>query len=116
MTRNVTHTEFDPERLFQQLETAAEEMAEARYAAGLLEKQEKVLLSKLELQWQRSGHSVASSKTFALADPKYETHINGMVEAQRKATLTTAHYNNIRAYVDLVRTKETSARALIHGR
>lgn len=107
--------EFDPEKLFHQMEEAGAEYAEARYTSARLEKLEKVLLAKLQLEWQRSGHSVASSITFALADPKYEKHLEGMHIAQRESTLAWAHYENLKAYVDLIRTREASARHMIHN-
>jgi multidrug resistance efflux pump len=104
---------FDPDRAFLQLEEAAEEWAQARYQADLLEETQKIMLAEIAQGYVKEGaRSHAEAENRAKADPRYRRHVEGMCAARQKSNRTQTHYKNLQALADMRRTEEASMRAL----
>ena len=101
---------FDPDKAFQEMEKAAEEMAETEYQASLLEELKPVMLAQLISKL--SDFAFNRAEVMAKADPVYEGHIKGMVAARQKANRARARYKNLQALFDGRRTVEASTRAM----
>ena len=106
------HNSYDPDHVFRELEEAAERMTDFEAQANQMDEMKKPVLASLTLDHMKSEKSRAMAETRALADPSYETHIIGMIEARRKSNRAKAHYHNMRALADARRTQEASIRAL----
>ncbi len=107
---------FDPDHIFRELEEAAEAMVTAQEKARLLEELKKPRLAALTLDEMRTCKSRVEAETRALANPEYETYVQGMVEAGRQYERAKAKYHNQRVLAELRRSQESTARALAHGR
>lgn len=103
---------FSPDKMFHEMEQAAEKMADQQAQADQLTELKKSRLAALTLDYMKECKSRAEAEVRALADPEYETYIVGMIEAARRANRAKAHYHNLRALGDARRTQEASARAL----
>lgn len=101
---------LDPDADFRELETAAEEHADAEHAASQLEEMKKVLLAQLITGMD--GKSVAAKEHAALADPRYADHVAKMTAARRRANIAKARLLHRRGLSDMRRTVEVSARRL----
>lgn len=103
---------FDPDRMFAELEKAAEERAEAEYFAHLLEKNGEIIIAELTVKAKQDGHAIGICKDIARSDPKWKVHVEGEAEAIRRRSRARARLENLRALADARRTMEASARAL----
>jgi len=103
---------YDPEKQFEMLEKAVDEMAEAVYQEFLLDKHEKILLSKLVGELQLGGNisSVAKAEHAARSSEAYIMHIKGLAVAKKTLCKTKASYDNLKALAEARRTQESSAR------
>jgi hypothetical protein len=103
---------YDPDKIFAELEKAAELMADRQYEADLLSELQKPTLATIILRHIKSGLAVNRAEQEALADPDYEKHVRGMVAAKREANKSKSHYRNLEALADARRTQEASTRRL----
>ena len=103
---------FSPERMFHELEDAAEDMANLQAQAGQLTELKKSRLAALTLDYLKDCKSRVEAEVRALADPQYTEYITGMIEAERMANRAKAKYHNMRALGEARRTEESSRRAL----
>ena len=103
---------FSPDRMFHEMEEAAEQMASLQAQADQLTELKKSRLAALTLDYMKSCKSRVEAEVRALADPQYEEYVTGMIEAERRANRAKAKYHNLRALSDARRTQEASARAL----
>ena len=76
---------YDPEKQFEMLEEASDELAKAVYKEFLVEKNEKILLSKLISEHLLGGNisSVAKAEHAARCSKEYLTHIKGLAIAKK---------------------------------
>ena len=108
-----TYVQFDPNDIFLKLESAAEEMAEADEIAMRLEELKSVLMAEIAVAYRDGGKSLGEAEMRAKADPRYRTHIEGMCIARRKANRARAKYADLKIWVEMKRTAESSARTMI---
>ena len=104
---------YDPQKIFDALEQAAEERAEAEQEAMLLERQGEILLG--ELMWkvrQKEDCPASMCKEIARTKPEWALHIKGEAEAVRKRSRARARYENLRVLASARQTEESSRRAL----
>lgn len=99
---------FDANKLSNEICTAGENWADAEAIASQLEELKKVVLS--ELMNTGSG-SVASREMAALSSIEYRNHIEGMIEARRKANRLKVRYKALETLAELRRTQESTKRA-----
>ena len=107
------HNTYDPQVIFDALEQAAEEKAEAEYNAHLLERNGEILLGQLIWQTRQVEKCPASlCKEVARTKSDWETHIKGEAEAIRARSRARARYENLKILAEARRTQEASARYL----
>lgn len=114
--------DFDPDRLTQEVIAAGEEWAEQDAAASSLEETKKSLLAKIVLEITegnfRSGDlgdkpkaiSIAAAESRALADPRYEQHLELMVFARKEANRMRVRYDLGRMRLELIRSLQATLR------
>lgn len=112
----MTYMQFDPNDIFLKLEAAAENMAVAESNALRLEELKGVMLAKISVEFRAQGLGVGECELRAKADPRYSTHIEGMVVAKEKAIRARANYKDLTILAELRRTQESSARTMIERR
>lgn len=100
---------FDPDKTFAALVKSGEEWADADAAASLLEETRKSVLAKLMLE--SSGTTSAAREMMALADPKYNDFVSGMVSARRAANKARVRYDSAKTLSELRRSQESTKRA-----
>lgn len=99
----------DPARLAQAIVARGELWAQAQHAADLLEETRATLLGKL---LKESFNEPAwKAEAIAKADPRYEQHIQAMVDARRVATLAKVRYDGAKAMGEFIRSAESTRRA-----
>jgi len=108
-----TYVQFDPNRIFLEMEEAAEKMAEAEEIAQRLEELKSVMLAEIAVQFKDEGKPIGECEMRAKADPKYKQHIDGMCVARRQANRARARYKDLQILSELRRTQESSARSMV---
>lgn len=103
---------YSPDRIFAELERAAEEWTQAQLLADQMENMGEILLAKMMLEAKRDGQPIGLCKEDARARPEWETHKKGEIIAKNKADRAKAKYRNFQALADARRTQESSVRAL----
>lgn len=103
---------YDPDKIFDALETAAEDWANADHEARLLEGLQKSRLAQITLAKQVTAKTKAQAELESLADPEYQEYVRGMVAAKHKAIRARAKYENYQALSEARRTQESSNRSL----
>lgn len=103
---------YDPDKIYAELEKAAEDMCDKQYQADLLSELQKPTLAAIILKHTKAGLAVNRAEYEALADVEYVNHVKGMVQAKREANKARAHYKNLEALSDARRTQEASTRRL----
>lgn len=108
--------EFDPQKLTAEVIRAGEDMADKDAAASAMEETKKTLLASLTLEYLSGGASsgalgekakalpVSQAEIRALADPRYEQHLDLMVAARKEAQRARVHYDMGRMRLELMRT------------
>lgn len=105
--------DYAPDKIFDALELAAEERAQAEYEAHLLERHGEILIG--ELMWevrQKENCPASMTKEIARTKPKWKVHVDGEAEAIRKRSRARARYENLRVLASARQTEESSRRAL----
>lgn len=114
--------EFDPYRLTQEVIEAGEEWAEQDAAASALEETRRTLLAKLVLEVVEGGYrsggagdkpraiSATAAESRALADPRYEQHLELMVHARKEANRMKVRYDMGRMRLELMRSLQATLR------
>lgn len=101
-------SDFEPERIFQQLVDAGEEWSDKDAAANLLEETKKTLLAELMQGFQGSN---AERERCALADTTYKHHLKSMVAARKESNRSKVRYDSMRVLAEMRRTQESTRRA-----
>lgn len=100
---------MDSEQIYAEIVKAGEAWADAEAAASLLEETRKSILAKLQLEGQ--GTTVAAKEMYALADPEFRKHVDGMVNARRAANKARVRYDSAKILAELRRSEESTRRA-----
>lgn len=114
--------EFDPNRLTQEVIKCGEEWADQDAAASSLEETKKTLLARYALEYMESGFrsgavgekpkatSAAQAEMRALADARYEQHLELMVQARKEANRLRVRYDMGRMKLELMRSLQATMR------
>jgi hypothetical protein len=113
---------FDPQRVTDEVVALGESWAEQDAAASCLEETRKSVLAKVALEYLegtlRPGlpgekpkpMPVSQAELKALADPRYEAHLDSMVKARREANISRVRYDLGRMRIELVRSLQATLR------
>ena len=114
---NLEHTTYilDPDRTFQELETASEEKANALRDFRRLEYHLPILKAKMKQSFIRSGDKSTDASDKAILSAEYIKHIDALVLAESIYSRKKDSYDNKRALKDMRITQESSARQMIKG-
>jgi hypothetical protein len=104
-------TQFEPVTLALTLFEHGKDWAETNAAADLLEETRKTLRSQIALKFLPDVGAVSKAEMMAEATQEYIDHIKSMVEARKVANTARAQYDADRAFIDLIRSQESSRRA-----
>jgi len=110
---------FNPKELTDQVIALGEEWADKDSAASALEESKKSVLAKLvteHLEKGRSGESprgisVSAAELKALGDPKYEVHVDLMVQARKEANKARVRYDMGKMQLELIRSLQATLRS-----
>ena len=103
-------SEFDPERIYQNIIAAGEEWADRQAAADLLEETRKTVLAEL-MNSEGPGLSMAARESLALSSPTYKLHITNMVVARKEANKARMRYDAVKVLAEMRRSQESTRRA-----
>lgn len=103
---------YDPEKVFHELERAADAWTSSQLLSDQLFRTGEILLSKMMLEARRDGTAAGLCKEDARAREEWKIHIDGEVIASNNALRAKLRYQNCRALSDARRTSESSTRAL----
>lgn len=101
---------FDPYNLAEQLLKHGSDWADKNAAADLLEETRKTLRSQISMKYLPDVGSVAKAEMLAESTQEYIDHIKSMVEARKNSNRARVQYDTDKAFVDLVRSAESSRR------
>lgn len=102
---------FDPHKIAERFRDDGLTWADRDGAASLLEETKKTLRSQIALGFLPDAGSVSKAEMMAEAKQEYTEHIRSMVTARTEANKARAQYDADRAFIDLVRSQESSRRA-----
>lgn len=102
---------FDPKLISQQLLADGEAWADANAIADLLDESKKSLRSQIAMSVLKEAGSVNKAEMISEASPEYAEHIVKMVEARKNANKARVRYDTDKAYVELLRSQESTKRA-----
>lgn len=100
---------MDADQIYQAMTDAGDAWADANAAADLLEETKKSVLAKLMLE--SAAASAAAKEMYALADPNYTAHVEGMVRARKAANKARVRYDSAKVLAELRRSQESTKRA-----
>ena len=103
---------YDPQKIFDALEAAADAWAEGKHDHMLLEKSGEVLIAKLIKRVRKNDVPATIAKEMARLEPEWEIHYKGEVEAMRIELRARLKYQNLQALASARQTQESSRRAL----
>lgn len=102
-----------PDEIKHELDQASEQQATAVYEERRLEEHKKILESKLTIEYDsRLKCGITKAKVYALADDRYENHINGLIKAEENSNRLKSKYANLQAYLKYLITWITTQRDL----
>lgn len=102
-----------PEQLKNELDQIADELAKSSYTYRRLEEHKKIIEASLTKEYKVSNNrSISEAKIYALADERYTTHINGLIEAETEYLKLKSKYSNIQTYIKYLITWITTQRDL----
>lgn len=114
--------DFDPNRLTAEVVTLGEDWADKDAAATSLEETKKTLLARLTLEYISAGLTsggagerpksmpVSQAELKALADPRYEQHLDLMVNARQESNRMRVRYDMGKMRLELVRSLQATMR------
>ena len=114
---DIEHTTYilDPDKTYQELETASEQKAEALREFRRLEYHLPILKAKLKQSFIRSGDKSTDATDKAIMSNEYKTHVDALVLAESLYARKKDSYDNKKALKDMRITQESSARQMIKG-
>ncbi len=114
--------DFDPHRLTTDVIKTGEEWVDQDAAASSLEETKKTLLAKLTLEYIEGGlrsggvgekpkaMSATAAELRALSDPRYEQHLELMVQARQEANRFRVRYDMGKMKLELMRSLQATMR------
>lgn len=106
--------QFDPRRLTEEVIRIGEEWADQDAAASILEETKKTLLAKLATEYidlsAPKAMSATAAEMRALSDPRYEAHIQMMVQSRQEANRLRVRYDMGRMKLELMRSLQATIR------
>lgn len=114
--------DFDPNKLTNEVIKSGEEWADQDAAASNLEETRKSLLAKIQLEFMEQGMRsgalgekpkpmpASQAELRALCDPRYEQHLELMVEARREAHRSRVRYDLGKLRLELMRSLQATMR------
>lgn len=111
--------EFDPNRLTQEVIAIGEAWADQDAAASSLEETKKTLLAQLQLEYTLENASgkpmpISQAEMRALADPRYEQHLDLMVQARKESHRLRVRYDMGKMRLELFRSLQATMRQEMH--
>lgn len=117
--------DFDSQRLTTEVVRLGEEWAERDAAAATLEETRKTVLASITLEFVNAGASgragekartmpVAQAEARALADTRYEQHVELMVQARKEAHIARVRYDMGKMKLELMRSLQATMRQEMH--
>ena len=103
--------DFDPIALAQKLLEHGAAWADKNAGADLLEETRRTLRSQIAMKFLPDAGSVAKAEMMAEATVEYIEHVKAMVEARRLANRARAQYDTDRAFIEMIRSQESTKRA-----
>lgn len=107
---------FDPHKIAERFRDDGLAWADKDGAASLLEETRKTLRSQIALKYLPEAGSVSKAEMMAEATQEYLDHVKEMVEARTLSNRAKAQYDADRAFIDLIRSKESTERAAMNMR
>lgn len=108
---------FDPDKLTHDVTTLGDAWADANATASALEESRKSQLAALMVEFMDGSGgegskklSAAAAEVRALADPRYTTHVDLMVEARRAAHKARVRYDMGQSRIELMRSQMATLR------
>lgn len=102
-----------PEQIKNELDKLAEEVAESSYTFRRLEEHKKIIEAQLTKEYKESNtRSISEAKIYALADERYMTHIDGLIQAETDHLKLKSKYANTNTYIKYLITWITTQRDL----
>ena len=105
---------IDADRIATELSNRGLAWAEADDRARLLEETKSTLLAQIAQEHVKE--SAAKADVLARADPRYQTHLEGMVHARTAALKAKVKYDTYKNYVEMLRTNASTDRAMMQMR
>lgn len=117
---------FDPDTLTSEVIATGESWADQDAAASSLEETRKTVLAQLQLEYSLQGvgpskgsdtpkaMSAVQAEMRALADPRYEQHIELMVQARKEANRSRVRYDMGKMRLELFRSLQATMRQEMH--
>ena len=106
--------QFDPQRLTEEVIRIGEEWADQDAAASILEETKKTLLAKLATEYidlsAPKTMSATAAEMRALSDPRYEAHLQMMVQSRQEANRLRVRYDMGRMKLELMRSLQATMR------
>jgi len=99
------------DELYHKLVTAGEDWSDKDAAASLLEETKKSIIAGLKNE--SGANSNIAKEDYAWEHQTTKCHIENMVKARHEANKAKVHYESIKTWIDLLRTKEATKRAEI---
>lgn len=103
--------EFDPNRIYKQLEDAGNDWADKKAAYEALDRNTKSILASFILAFMDGGTSRVESETRALAATGYKEHLAAVSLAHKAYLQAQVLWNNLQILSELRRSEESSRRA-----
>lgn len=112
---------FDPAKLAAEMEQAGREWASEDALASQMEETRKSILAQYQLEFMAEGMiskpgmnskpiSATAAELKALADQRYQLHLEMMVEARKRANAARVRYDSIRVKLELMRSLQATIR------
>jgi hypothetical protein len=113
--------DFDPAKLTDEVVTLGEAWADGDAAASSLEETRKTVLAQLQLEYMLEGVPskdgdkpkplpVSQAEVRALADPRYEQHLDLMVAARKDSNRHRVRYDMGKMKLELIRSLQATMR------
>ena len=103
---------IEPDKLFNKAMEQAEMWADDDYTAGILEDALSTLEGILIAELKANGEPITIIPKLLKKDPRWIDSSNRWRDAKKSALLSKLKYDQVCRYMDNVRTKETTERAL----
>lgn len=102
---------LDPSVLAHELSERGLAWADANAAAEALEETKATVLAQAALEQIQGGASAAKAEVVAKASEVYRDHLEKMVAARKAANRARVRFDTYKAYIELMRSAESSRRA-----